>query len=261
MTGTGTSSRSGSRTGTFTRSEVLAAQVSFVVEATTKSSSFDDVAELGIAKNEYIEVININALDNEGKLHARITMRIDWELYRLHISEGRREVTISVGVSLGEQISRTIKKIVQFFCEHVEEKGLQPKWTVICKRGIDRERAFAEMGLASAIPHDWAEGEVMPVLGDVSALSDELSVDLAVVVPSGPGGESVANRKGGIVKWFSEAKGFGFIVPDTGGADVFVHFSQIVGHGFRSLVAGQRVSYSLEAHTKGFRAVNVTLVS
>lgn len=62
----------------------------------------------------------------------------------------------------------------------------------------------------------------------------------------------------GTVKWFNEAKGFGFITPDEGGKDVFVHFSAIQADGFRSLAEGQAVSYEVEDGPKGPQAVNVT---
>lgn len=61
----------------------------------------------------------------------------------------------------------------------------------------------------------------------------------------------------GTVKWFSSEKGYGFISPDDGGKDVFVHFSGIVGEGHRSLDEGQRVSYTAEDGEKGPRAVDV----
>ena len=62
----------------------------------------------------------------------------------------------------------------------------------------------------------------------------------------------------GTVKWFSDAKGFGFIAPDEGTGDLFVHHSGISGEGFRSLAEGMKVSYDTEAGDKGPRAVNVT---
>jgi CspA family cold shock protein len=49
----------------------------------------------------------------------------------------------------------------------------------------------------------------------------------------------------GTVKWFSEEKGYGFISPDAGDEDIFVHYTDIVGSGFRSLKEGERVSYAL----------------
>ena len=62
----------------------------------------------------------------------------------------------------------------------------------------------------------------------------------------------------GTVKWFSDEKGFGFITPDDGGRDLFVHHSSITADGFRSLAEGLKVSYEEEASPKGPKAVNVT---
>jgi CspA family cold shock protein len=64
----------------------------------------------------------------------------------------------------------------------------------------------------------------------------------------------------GTVKWFNDDKGFGFITPDEGGKDLFVHFSGIAGNGFRSLQEGSKVSYDAEQGDKGPKAVNVTPV-
>ena len=61
----------------------------------------------------------------------------------------------------------------------------------------------------------------------------------------------------GTVKWFSDDKGFGFITPDEGSRDLFVHFSGIVSDGYRSLAEGTRVSYEEEQGDKGPKAVNV----
>lgn len=63
----------------------------------------------------------------------------------------------------------------------------------------------------------------------------------------------------GTVKWFNESKGFGFITPSDGGKDVFVHFSAIVGGGFRTLSEGQSVSFEIENGPKGPQAVQVTV--
>ncbi len=61
----------------------------------------------------------------------------------------------------------------------------------------------------------------------------------------------------GIVKWFNESKGFGFITQDDGGSDVFVHFSAIQGGGFRTLAEGQAVSFDVQNGPKGLQASNV----
>ncbi|MGF1717454.1 transcription antiterminator/RNA stability regulator CspE [Photobacterium chitinilyticum] len=61
----------------------------------------------------------------------------------------------------------------------------------------------------------------------------------------------------GIVKWFNDEKGFGFITQDNGGADVFVHFRAIAGDGFKSLAEGQKVSFDVEQGQKGPQAANV----
>ncbi len=65
------------------------------------------------------------------------------------------------------------------------------------------------------------------------------------------------NRKRGIVKWFNRLKGFGFIEPEEGGADIFVHYSAIDGEGYRNLHEGDIVNFDEANSGKGSKAVNV----
>lgn len=62
----------------------------------------------------------------------------------------------------------------------------------------------------------------------------------------------------GTVKWFNAEKGFGFIAPADGSADVFVHYSEIQGNGFRTLEENQKVSFEVAESQKGLQAQNVT---
>lgn len=65
----------------------------------------------------------------------------------------------------------------------------------------------------------------------------------------------------GTVKWFSESKGYGFIAPEGGGDDIFVHYSSIKAEGFRTLAEGQTVSYVAEQGPKGLHAVEVEITT
>jgi cold shock protein len=65
----------------------------------------------------------------------------------------------------------------------------------------------------------------------------------------------------GTVKWFNETKGFGFIKPDDGGADLFAHYSGIKSKGFRTLKENQRVEYQVQQGQKGPQAVEIDVIS
>lgn len=67
-------------------------------------------------------------------------------------------------------------------------------------------------------------------------------------------------RETGTVKWFNDAKGYGFIARDAGGSDVFVHHSAITMEGFRTLAEGDRVEFTIEEGAKGPAAANVQKV-
>ena len=64
----------------------------------------------------------------------------------------------------------------------------------------------------------------------------------------------------GTVKWFNETKGYGFIAPDDGGKDVFVHFSGILGTGFKKLTEGEKVTFEVREGTKGPEASDVEAI-
>lgn len=70
----------------------------------------------------------------------------------------------------------------------------------------------------------------------------------------------MSDKMTGIVKWFNETKGFGFITQDNGGADVFVHFNAIASEGFKTLLEGQKVSFGVEQGSKGPQASNVVVI-
>jgi cold shock protein len=65
----------------------------------------------------------------------------------------------------------------------------------------------------------------------------------------------------GTVKWFNDSKGFGFITPEDGGADLFAHFSAIQEQGFKTLKEGQRVNFDVTTGPKGLQASNIRSAS
>jgi len=81
------------------------------------------------------------------------------------------------------------------------------------------------------------------------------SLPLLVRHRQSKGGNYVAT---GTVKWFNDAKGYGFIAPEDGGKDLFVHHSNIAGDGFKSLTEGAKVEYESREGQKGPEAINVT---
>ncbi|WP_404376093.1 cold-shock protein [Vreelandella aquamarina] len=65
----------------------------------------------------------------------------------------------------------------------------------------------------------------------------------------------------GTVKWFNDAKGFGFISPEAGGDDLFAHFSEIKADGFKSLQDGQKVAFDVTQGKKGLQASNIQVMA
>ncbi|MBE1287955.1 MAG: cold-shock protein [Alteromonadaceae bacterium] len=70
----------------------------------------------------------------------------------------------------------------------------------------------------------------------------------------------MSNSTNGVVKWFNEDKGFGFLTPSEGGKDVFVHFRSIISESYKTLSEGQQVTFSIEQGQKGPQAINVMAV-
>ncbi|MGQ0586213.1 MAG: cold-shock protein [Gammaproteobacteria bacterium] len=67
----------------------------------------------------------------------------------------------------------------------------------------------------------------------------------------------MSDKQAGTVKWFNDAKGFGFITPSAGGEDLFAHFKEISGDGFKSLKEGQKVEYIAVRGPKGMQATKI----
>ncbi len=65
----------------------------------------------------------------------------------------------------------------------------------------------------------------------------------------------------GVVKWFNNAKGYGFVTPDDGDVDIFVHFSSITMEGYKTLKEGQKVEFEINQGPKGLHAVNIQHLS
>src|SRR4028119_482581 len=93
--------------------------------------------------------------------------------------------------------------------------------------------------------------------GDRSAALHKGAAFLLRWSPQEKGGSTMAQ---GTVKWFSDDKGFGFITPDEGGEDLFVHHTGIAGSGFKSLEEGAKVSYEASQGRKGMQADDVSPV-
>src|SRR4051794_34962055 len=108
-------------------------------------------------------------------------------------------------------------------------------------------------------------GEARPAVGARRGLHSARQIERVRWCRSAPscpfmtreGGERLAT---GTVKWFNADKGFGFITPDEGGKDLFVHFSAIEGSGYRSLDEGAKVEYEAQESDKGPQAASVRVL-
>jgi CspA family cold shock protein len=102
-----------------------------------------------------------------------------------------------------------------------------------------------------------AFGATMP---KICPASEPLGAGSALALVYLQGKESQHMSQQGTVKWFNNAKGYGFIQTEEGGEDVFVHHTAIVAEGFRTLNQGEKVSFELEQGPKGLHARNVLRV-
>jgi CspA family cold shock protein len=126
------------------------------------------------------------------------------------------------------------------------------------RRLVEHERMFApnRAGIKDSRRHWYRQRRKQRAMGP-HPMSQHFSFDhRSRVVAAQEEGQMAS----GTVKWFNDEKGFGFISPDDGSKDLFVHQSAIAGEGFRSVNEGDKVTYDEEASDKGPRAVNVQTV-
>jgi len=251
-------SRTTTSSSTFSRVELLALQLDFIVSATVAGIDLERLLRIGVIENKWIELFYVDAVDTDGKICAQIIVRIDWERNAIHVSLGRNEIALDERLSKGKRLDARIDALTASFNRIVERKKLKTVWSLRYRSDVDRIEANSVLGLAAGPKREWANGERMHALGIVPQKLDELSVDLEIVVPLSE--EGARKRQRGRVKWFNAEKGFGFIVPDEPGADLFVHYSQIQGEGFRQLEIGDRVEFEPEEGARGMRAVSVSKV-
>jgi CspA family cold shock protein len=106
-----------------------------------------------------------------------------------------------------------------------------------------------------------ADDEVAPEQEETLVAQSDIVPEESNIVPEEPEGSDIAPEDGftlGTVKWFSRMKGWGFIEPDGGDRDVFVHYESIIGEGFRNLEKGERVQFRVEDSPKGPKAAQVS---
>src|SRR5947209_19412110 len=132
---------------------------------------------------------------------------------------------------------------------------------VLCRTGYPRAARRPRGGNISVIATPPVPGRFTGS-GRARPVEEKCPLQGRMVEPSSEGGaripmEDWLHMATGTVKWFSDDKGFGFITPDEGSRDLFVHHTGIVSEGYRTLAEGSKVSYEEEMGDKGPKAVNV----
>jgi CspA family cold shock protein len=236
------------------------------VESTTAASRFGEVLRRGIVENQWIESVIIDAIDEHGRIHSQIIMRIDWDRHQLHIEDGRSRVVLDESLPVGERVSSMLGFISARFSSAAKSEGWTTSWLVVYKRDVDREYVKAQLGLVDC-RRQWGDGEVRHVLGDNPEKLDELFIDWSMLVAKDDPHLPASNRRRGVVKRWVVERGFGFIIPnersylpDGYWGDIFVHFTNIVS-GAQELVEGQIVEFEPIETPRGIQALNVRVCS
>ena len=131
------------------------------------------------------------------------------------------------------------------------------RWRASWRKGPERRRSrvlnrFPPPSPGSVAPSVSAKADVVEHAGAVDGFAD--------ATPAGHTQEGAIQVPTGTVKWFNDEKGYGFITPDDGDRDLFVHYTGIDGQGFKSLAENSKVEYEEETGDKGPKAVNVRAI-
>lgn len=129
----------------------------------------------------------------------------------------------------------------------------------VVRSAIDRRRIYSNnrgvSAMADLLPGRDSTNEVVGCGWQVGRTPLRVSVESGTASSLSWRGEGMST---GTVKWFNDAKGFGFITPDDGGEDLFAHFSAINMNGFKTLKEGQKVNFEVVQGPKGKQASNIT---
>jgi len=139
---------------------------------------------------------------------------------------------------------------------------LRPQRLAVALQHLAQQRL--RLALQAALPADWQwveeNGWIGSVLQALALVRLSDATALRLMRRNDQGYRAMGNYQKGVVKWFNPDKGFGFITPDDGTNDIFVHFTNIQASADQNVAAGQKVSYVVVTSQKGPSAANVTLL-